>query len=137
MDDAELARHGARRRVAQEQPGYPCRVSLEDAEVGATLILLPFEHHPVDTPYRASGPIYVREGATQANPAVNEVPGQLRRRQLSVRAYSARGMMRDAAVVEGTDLETAITRLFEDPKVAYLHLHNAKPGCYAARVDRA
>ena len=91
----------------------------------------------MDTPYRASGPIYVREGATQANPAVNEVPGQLRRRQLSVRAYSARGMMRDAAVVEGTDLETAITRLFEDPKVAYLHLHNAKPGCYAARVDRA
>jgi hypothetical protein len=118
-------------------PGYPCRVSLEDAEPGERLLLLTFEHHGVDSPYRASGPIYVREGAVQADPAVNEVPLQLRRRLLSVRAYSAAGMMRDASVVEGKDLEGAVETLFADPKVAYLHLHNAIPGCYAARVERA
>jgi hypothetical protein len=137
MDEAELARHGARRRIAREMPGYPCRVSLEDAEPGERLLLLTFEHHGVDSPYRASGPIYVREGAVQADPAVNEVPLQLRRRLLSVRAYSAAGMMRDASVVEGKDLEGAVETLFADPKVAYLHLHNAIPGCYAARVERA
>ena len=135
MDDAELARHGARRRVAQEKPGYPCRVSLEDADIGENLILLTFEHHGADSPYRASGPIYVREGAVQVFPDVDGVPLQLRSRLLSVRAYSAKGMMRDATVVEGSMLEDAIAGCFADPKVAYLHLHNAKPGCYAARVD--
>ncbi len=137
LDDEALARLGARRRVADDFPGYPCRVSLVDAEPGERLLLLPFEHHGADSPYRASGPIYVREGAVQACPAVDEVPLQLARRLLSVRAYSAKGMMRDAEVVEGTALEPVIQRFFEDPKVAYLHLHNARLGCYAARVDRA
>ena len=27
--------------------------------------------------------------------------------------------------------------VLEAPDVAYLHVHNAKRGCYAARVDRA
>lgn len=137
MDELALARLGARRRIAREKPGYPCRVSLEDADIGETLILLPFEHHAADSPYRASGPIYVREGAVQAIPRVNEVPEQLRSRLLSVRAYSAKGLMRDATVAEGTELEAALEACFADPKVAYVHLHNAKPGCYAARVDRA
>lgn len=137
LDDLALARQGIRRRLAREKPGYPCRVSLEDAEVGEALLLLPFEHHPVASPYRASGPIYVREGARQAFPAVNEVPAQLRTRLLSARAYSAKGMMRDAAVVEGAELEGALEALFADASVAYVHLHNARPGCFAARVERA
>jgi hypothetical protein len=112
-------------------------VSLVDAEVGESLILLPYEHHAVDTPYRAAGPIYVREGAARAIPAVDEVPELLRRRLLSLRAYDAEGTMRDAAVAEGAALEGALAALFADPKVAYIHLHNALPGCYAARADRA
>ncbi len=137
LDELELARLGMRRRIAREKPGYPCRVSLEDAEVGESLILLPYEHHAVDSPYRASGPIYVREGAVQASLGAGEVPAFFRHRLLSARAYAARGMMRDAAVVEGTELEAALEALFADPKVAYVHLHNAKPGCFMARVDRA
>jgi hypothetical protein len=34
-------------------------------------------------------------------------------------------------------LEEVIARFFADPQVAYLHLHNARPGCYNCRVDRA
>jgi len=45
-------------------------------------------------------------------------------------------MMIERELVEGTELEGAITRLFGDPRAAYLHLHYAAPGCYAARVDR-
>ncbi|MFN8012819.1 MAG: DUF1203 domain-containing protein [Holophagaceae bacterium] len=137
LGELELARLGMRRRLAREKPGYPCRVSLEDASVGESVLLLPFEHHAVDSPYRASGPIYVREGAVRASPGAGEVPAFFRHRLLSARAYSAKGMMRDAEVVEGTDLEAALEALFADPKVAYVHLHNAKPGCFMARVDRA
>jgi hypothetical protein len=40
-------------------------------------------------------------------------------------------------MVAGDKLEDAIERLFDEPRAAYLHLHYAAPGCYAARVDRA
>ena len=138
LSDAELRRRGAVRRVADRTPGFPCRVSLRDAEPGETVILLHHEHQPADTPYRAGHAIYVREGAVEARPAVGEVPEVLRRRLLSVRAFDADGMMTGADVVDGAALEPVIERLLlADPAVAYLHLHNAKPGCYAARVDRA
>ena len=64
------------------------------------------------------------------------IPDQQRRRLLSVRAYDERHYIVDAEVVPGTELETLIDRFFADPRVAYLHVHNARRGCYACRVDR-
>ena len=135
-DDA-LRERGIRRVVADARPVYPCRVSLQDAVEGDRLLLLPYLHHDVDSPYRASGPIYVRESATRALPGVDEVPALLRTRLLSLRAYDARGMMAWADVVPGSDIESGIAALFAIERVAYLHLHYAKPGCYACRVERA
>jgi hypothetical protein len=40
-------------------------------------------------------------------------------------------------VVEGKQIEAVIERMLGDAKVAYIHAHNAKPGCFAARIDRA
>jgi hypothetical protein len=40
-------------------------------------------------------------------------------------------------VVDGRDLETAIARAFAQEDVAYLHVHYAGRGCYAARIDRS
>jgi hypothetical protein len=134
-DDALPAR--ARRVVAQPGETLPCRVSLADADPGDTLLLLHHEHQPADTPFRAGHAIYVREQAEQAHPAAGEIPAVLRSRLLSLRAFDANGMMRDADIAPGAELEPAIARLLADPAVAYLHLHFAKPGCYAARVDRA
>jgi hypothetical protein len=64
LDDAALARARALRRVCDSRPGFPCRVSLEDARPGERVLLVNYEHLPVDSPYRASHAIYVREGAT-------------------------------------------------------------------------
>ena len=136
LNDEQLAARDIRRVVADGRPAFPCRVSLRDAVEGERLLLLPHEHHAVATPYRASGPIYVREDAEQAMPAVDEVPELLRRRVLSVRAYGTDGMMHAADVVDGIEVESAIARAFAMPDVDYLHLHNAKPGCYVCRVTR-
>jgi len=136
LSDEALAEHRAVRVVADQPHGYPCRVSLTDAEPGQSLILLHYEHHPVDSPFRSSHAIYIREGEQQYD-RVDEVPDQLRRRLLSVRGFDGQGMLRDADVVQGTALEPLIERLFSDTKVSYLHIHIARPGCYAARVDRA
>jgi hypothetical protein len=137
LSDAELRARGAIPRVVDAKPGFPCRVSLEDAEIGERVLLVNFEHQPADTPYRACHAVFVREHAVQARPVVGEIPQVLRSRLLSVRAYDASGLMVQADVVDGQLVELAITKMFADPGVAYLHLHNAKPGCYAARVDRA
>lgn len=137
LGEVELRAMGARRVTVEEKPGAPCRVSLVDAEVGETALLLPFVHHDVKTAYRASGPIFVRQHAVQASPAIGEVPAMLRHRLLSVRAYDETAMMLDAEVVEGTGLEAAIARLFSRPSASYLHVHNARPGCFNCKVVRA
>ena len=137
LSDDELRAGDGRRVVADASGGFPCRVSLQDAVEGECLLLLPYEHHRVNTPYRASGPVYVREDAVQALPETDEIPQLLRRRMLSLRGYDGTGMMRSAEVVPGVELEAAIARLFAINPIAYLHAHYALPGCYACRVERA
>ena len=138
MDDGELSKHGARRMVADKKPGFPCRVSLKDAEVGERVLLLPHAHHDVESPYRSSGPIFVRENAKPAELAVNELPPVIWHRLLSVRGYDSAGFMLAAEVLEGKEaVEQQIRRMFADPRILYLHIHNARPGCYSCRVDRA
>ena len=137
LSDPELAARGAARVIADAPHAFPCRVSLADAAPGEELILATFTHHDVASPYRASGPIYVRRGATPAALAIGEIPDQARRRLLSLRAYDARGWMIDADVAPGTELEPLIARLFASPAVEYIHAHNARPGCYAFTVRRS
>ena len=136
LDDDALAAMGGVRCVANRSPGFPCRVSLRDATPGETVLLVHYEHHPVASPFRASHAVYVREGAEQARPERGEVPEMLRSRLLSVRAFDGAGMLVDADVVEGREVEAAIARMFGETRVAYVHLHFARPGCFAARVDR-
>jgi hypothetical protein len=135
-DDAALTAAGAQRVVADAPALYPCRVGLLDAEPGESLLLLNYEHQPAATPFRANGAIFVREVARETATFADEIPEQFRRRPLSVRAYDAGGMMVNADVCDGTALEPLIARLFANPDAAYLHVHFARRGCYAGRVDR-
>lgn len=132
----ELAELGVERMTVDSDSGYPCRVSLRDAEVGATVLLMNFEHQPADSPYRSSHAIFVREGARAENVPANTVPQMLRTRLISARAFDDDGMMVDADVADGTALKTLIERMLSSGSVSYLHLHNAKHGCFLARADR-
>ena len=136
LSDEELRTRGMRRMIADAKPGFPCRVTLDDAELGERVLLVPFEHQPAHSPYRSSGPIFVRENAHESYDHVGDVPPALRARLLSVRVYAEDGMMVDAEVTEGQELEPLLERLFANPNVAYAHVHNARRGCYAARVER-
>ena len=133
----QLQAHGAQRVVADRQPGFPCRVSLADAQVGENVLLVNYEHLPVQTPYRSRYAVYVRESAIEARPAVNEVPEVLRRRLLSLRAFDAMGLLRQAEVVDGRDLAGVLEGMLGVPEIAYVHIHNARPGCFAAQATRA
>lgn len=137
LDDETLSSRNILRRVADAGTGFPCRVSLEDAAVGDELLLFNYLHHDVESPYRASGPIYVRRGVGRRVLAPDEVPPYVTRRMISVRAYDEIGLMVNAEVVQGAEAGDAIRRMLNDAAVAYLHLHNAPQGCFSCRVDRA
>ena len=135
LGNGELSEHRAR-RVVVDGPGFPERIELRDAQPGEILLLVNYEHQPADTPYRSSHAVYVREGATERWSG-DYLPEVLRARLLSLRGFSAEGLMVHADVAEGRDAEAVIERLFAYPAVAYIHAHYARPGCYAARIDRA
>ena len=138
LSEDALLQHGARRIVCDEKPGFPCRVTLADAEPGESLILLNYQHLDEEaSPYRAKGPIFVRETARSGVTFNDEVPDYLTRRILSVRAYDKDGMMLDADVVEGKALAPMVAKFLALDGVDYLHAHFAKRGCYAARIERA
>lgn len=137
LSDDELAGRQAKRYVADTMPGFPDRIELRDAAPGERLILVNYVHQPAATPYQASHAVFVLEGAEKSYDAVNEVPEVLRRRILSLRAFDLNHWLIEGDICEGRDLEAAIQRLFANSEVAYLHAHYAKPGCYAACVERA
>ncbi len=136
LSDAELIERGIR-RVYADGPGYPCRVSMAQAEPGEELLLVNYEHQPAHTPYRSQHAIYVRKSAQETYAAVDEIPEILATRLLSVRAFDAGHMMIDAEVCEGKEAREIFERFLANPEASYLQVHNAKRGCYAARVERS
>ncbi len=134
---AELAALGIHRRISDAEPAYPCRVSLAHAPVGSELLLLPYEHQPARSPYRASGPIYVRRGAVRWE-STDALPDCLvRARALSLRGYDERDLIADSAVVAPGEVKARLEAMLASPAIAYVHVHNAGPGCFSCRVDRA
>lgn len=137
LDNAALASRQARRMTVPRDEGVPCRVSLADAEVGETVLLLNYAHQTGDSPYRSQHAIYVRERAAQCHPPVGTVPDMIRSRLVSIRWFDAEHFIVDADVLDGESVADAIESGFSDPRVDYAHLHFAKPGCFAASVTRA
>ena len=116
---------------------FPCRISLEEAQVGDRLLLLNHVHQPANTPYRSSHAVFVSESAKRSGLFVSDIPPIMRTRLLSVRAFDGDDMITDADVVDGREAGTLFARFLDNPKVAYLHVHFAKRGCFAGRVDKA
>jgi len=137
MTDERLRELGVLRVRIDSPRSAPDRITLDDAEPGETVLLLNHVHLEVDSPYRGTHAIYLRENGGERFDRINEVPRALRGRMLSVRALDAAGMMVDADLVDGDRIEPLIERLLAQPAVSYLQVHFAKRGCYAARVERA
>jgi hypothetical protein len=136
LGEEELAERDIVRMVASSKPGAPCRITLEDAEPGETLLLLNHVSHDVSGPYRASHAIFVREAAEIAGVFIDELPPVFAPRILSLRGFDSEGMMVDALLTQPGEAEAGIAKLFEQDAIAYIHAHNAIRGCFSARIDR-
>ena len=135
-DDSVLAAQGIVRRRADDRGTHPCRVSLTDAPHGAEVLLLPYVHLAVASPYRASGPIFVQRGATRCILPPGVVPAYVQRRMISLRAYDRTAFMLAGQVCAGSEVAAQLDRLFADPDVAFVQLHNAGHGCFSCQADR-
>lgn len=136
LSQKELAKKEIQKMVVDEYPGFPCRVSLADAEIGEEVILLNFEHHNVRSPYKSSGPIFVRKNVETALPEQNEVPKMFNHRLLSIRGFNKVATMVFADVTQGDNLKNKIHKILDNIEIEYLHIHNAKPGCFNCLVIR-
>jgi len=136
LSESELNAKGMKKMIVDEFPGYPCRVSLTDAEIGEEVILLNYEHHNVNSPYRSNGPIFIRKIGQTANPKMNEIPIMFNHRLLSIRGFDKDAIMIFAEVMSGENLKENLFSILQNHAISYLHIHNAKPGCYNCRVER-
>ena len=98
------------------------------------MVLLSYDPFVGRSPYSGPGPIYVHDRECAPFDG-EELPEQLTRRLLSVRSYDERHMLLDAEVIDGKELADTAQRLLHGDG-SYLHVHNARPGCFAARIDR-
>ena len=135
LGGAALAARGVARVCVDEKPGAPCRISLDDAEVGEGVLLLSYDHQPADTPYRQQGPIFVRDTSARFD-VVGRVPPAMAGRMLSLRGFSADHMMIEADLIDGGEAAAMIERFFANPAMDYIHAHYARRGCFAAHVAR-
>lgn len=133
--DDDLARDGIL-AVYAEDDNYPCRVSLDGAAKGDRMLLVNYLHQPATSPYRSSHAIYIAQGSQTRGVFRNKIPPVMQSRLLSVRAFDTNHMIIDADVIDGSCAEILITKLLEDERAAYLHVHFAKRGCFAAAVRR-
>jgi len=135
MMDGELAARKAV-RVTADGPGYPCRVSLAEAEPGEELILVNHVSNDVDGPFRTSHAIYVRKGVAAAAFA-DETPTCLDRRTISLRGFDKAGMLRDGKLALPGEADAGVRALFAAPEIATIHAHTATFGCFLARIERS
>lgn len=136
LNEEDLASKGVVKMIVDKKPGYPCRVTLEDVEIGEEVILFSFEYHKTDSPYKAIGPIFIRKNAKKANLNINEIPEMLFKRLQSLRVYNKNGIMIEAKTLEGKEIRKEIESIFSNDLANYIQIHNANPGCYNCQVNR-
>lgn len=136
LDPKTLDLSGARRVTAMAKPGYPCRITLEDAELGEEVLLFHHVSHDVETPYRSAYAIYVRPGADQPACYVDDIPPIMRSRPLGLRGFDSQGMLRGALLAMPGEADAKIRTLLDSPEIATIHAHNAAHGCFAAKIVR-
>lgn len=136
LSDDELAKKNAKRLRVDAKPGYICRLTLEDAEIGEDVIVFSHAYQPHPTPYQGAFAIFVREHAQQCQPAPNTLPKDFLFRHFSIRAFNVHHYLVAADIATGTKLDACLNTFFENENIAYLHLHHAAHGCYVAKVTR-
>src|SRR4030095_5296322 len=120
--------------IAHSPTGYPCRHCLRWAKPGERVILFTYASVPPSRPYSETGPIFVHAEPCQRYDAIHGYPPDFRNGRV-FRAYDADYNMIDAVVVNGSEPEAVIEKLFENPETKFLQARSVTRGCYTFGVE--
>jgi hypothetical protein len=124
--------------VVADGPRNPCRHCLRFVPEGRPMLILAHRPFPKPQPYAETGPIFLcgddcarHEGGRPA--ILDGTPDFL------VKGYSAdhRIVYGTGRIVPSAEIEAHAAAVFEDERVAYLHVRSARNNCYQFRMDRA
>ena len=137
------SRRDDRGRIIQARevdgPGYPCRACLRLGQLGEVMLLASWDLPLPQGPYWTPSPVFlhahdcggaVLEDALPETVLVNSI--------ISLRHYDTAGMClyELGIVVPGEEAEAALCARLDDPRVAYVNIHTARPGCWLTRVEK-
>ncbi|WP_137110293.1 DUF1203 domain-containing protein [Rhodobacter sp. SY28-1] len=124
-------------RSVSDGGGNPCRHCLKMIPQGAGMLVLAHRPFPSLQPYAEVGPIFLcadpcEAGGGEALPEVLASPDYI------VRGYGAddRIVYGTGGVVATGSIPSRAAALFDDARVAYLHVRSARNNCYQVRIDR-
>jgi hypothetical protein len=121
--------------TADSPNSYPCRHCLHWANPGERVILFTYASVPPGHPYSETGPIFVHVEPCERYDAIHQYPPDFRNGRV-FRAYDADYNMIDAVVVNGSEPEVVIEKLFENPETKFLQARSVTRGCYTFGVER-
>ncbi len=121
--------------VADSPRDYPCRHCLRFAKPGERLVLFSYASIPAGHPYSETGPIFVHEQPCRRYPTTHAFPPDLRSGRV-IRAYNSSYHMVDAEVVNGSEPEAVVEKMFDKPDTAFVDVRSATRGCYTFRIRR-
>ncbi len=119
--------------------GNPCRHCLDDIAEGAPFLVLAHRPFPGPQPYAEVGPIFVHAEDCPRYGETGRAPEMFARREaIMIRGYGSddRIVYGSGKVIPTEDIEAAARQIFEDPKIAYLHLRSASNNCFQCRIER-
>jgi hypothetical protein len=121
-------------------PGFPCRACLRLGQPGETMLLASWDLPLPQGPYWTPSPVFLHAHDCRRRVLDDALPETVTANSIvSLRHYDAAGMcLYDlGVVVPGEEAEAALRARIEDPRVAYVNIHTARPGCWLTRVERA
>ncbi|MFN6955489.1 MAG: DUF1203 domain-containing protein [Acetobacteraceae bacterium] len=133
-------RGGAVHHRAVDGPGFPCRACLRLGLPGEAMLLASWDLPLPRGPYWTPSPVFLHARDCAYAPVEDALPETVRANPLvSLRHYDAAGMcLYDLGVVlPGEEAEAALRGRIADPRVAFVNIHTARPGCWLTRVEKA
>ena len=119
--------------------GNWCRHCLRFVPRGAPFLIV--AHRPFDTvqPYAEVGPLFVCAADCTRHEDTDVLPQAM----TSPPDYLIKGYAADERIIYGTgrivrpgDMTAAARALFDDRRVAFIHVRSSRNNCYQARIDR-
>jgi hypothetical protein len=134
----DFGNHGLRPVAVDRELAFPCRVCLEDAKAGESVLLFSYSPFPGPAPHRTVGPVFVHASRCTPFAPSARAPEMIRRRLVAFRAYDEAGTeLIDCDVLEGAALEARVEKVLADRRVHRINVHLARAGCFACAIERS